>query len=163
MHTSPGYRIALDHLSIDCNRVAPHLYQGSAPPQGHALARAGFDVVVFCARALIPSQPPSDYPGVEALYCPLTDVGTRMAQGDPDRDWARAVAMAWDLASRILRGERILVTCHEGWNRSGLVCALILHFLTGESGLVCAKHVHLARPWALGQPVFVNALCALGA
>lgn len=162
MNTAPAYRAELDHLAIDCNRIATHLYQGSAPPNGAAVALAHFDVLVLCAEELRPIQQPQQFPGVEVLYCPIDDPDPRVRNRMDGADWQKAVWTARQVASRIRQDKRVLVTCAQGINRSGLVCAMVVHMLTKRPGDLCVQHVKRARPGALRNPLFVEALSAIG-
>ena len=62
------------------------------------------------------------------------------------------------VARRVRSGERVLVTCAMGRNRSGLVSALALHFLTGISGAEAARLVKARRHNALTNRYFMAAL-----
>lgn len=157
-----SYHDELERLLIDADRVGPNLYQGAKPPIGQSVALAGFDTLVLTARELLPFQRPDLFQGVEVLQCPLRDHDTRMDEGDPEDDWTRARDMARRVAARIRLGKRVLVTCHEGWNRSGLICALALHELSGRPGALCVQKIRQRRDNALSQPVFVRRLNALG-
>lgn len=135
---------------IDATRIGPKLHQGSEPPQGSTLRRAGFDVVVLCAMEI---QPPSSaFVGVEVLHYGIDD-GPVTAEL-----WSRAKRAARAVAHRIRKGKRVLVTCAQGRNRSGLVVALALRELTGRSGHRIVAHVRSLRTNALANPYFVRAL-----
>ena len=101
-------------IAIDAHRVAPMLYQGAVPPEGHVLRRLGFGMLVLCA---IEHQPRgASFPGVRVMHAPFDDAG------DPvDRaTWETARAASREVAKQLLKGRRVLVTCHKGLNRSGL-------------------------------------------
>jgi hypothetical protein len=108
---------------LDATRLAPQLYIGSAPSLGPQLARAGFDVLVLCAAEY---QPPlRNFPGLSAVvHAPFDDDALDEQAID------MAVTAAMDVQDHVMDGERVLVTCMAGRNRSGLVCALALHLLT---------------------------------
>ena len=72
--------------------------------------------------------------------------------------WQDAVRSAEEVAKRVRAGERVLVTCAMGINRSGLVCALSLHMLMGWSGARCVRYIQSKRPIALKNPIFVGLL-----
>jgi protein-tyrosine phosphatase len=124
------------------------LAQGSVPHEGAHLAQE-FDVVVLCAM-----EHQNVYlPGVEVLRCPLDDARPTTAE----------VRRAWRTAHRVARrieaNKRVLVTCHMGWNRSGLVSALTLRVM----GFTPREAVHVVRKArglrALGNKDFVHVIC----
>lgn len=114
---------------------------------------AGFDVLVLCAREFQP--PATHYPGVDVIHAPLDDAWTVPIQA--------AVRAAREVALRLYLRQRVLVTCNQGRNRSGLVSALALWYLGGNSGRRCADHVRARRPGALSNPVFYQWLTRLPA
>jgi len=144
---------------IDATKIRSKLYQGSRPPVGLSLFHAGFDVLVLCAAELQLSE--HDFPGIECQYLPLED--------DPSRPvdlptWHEVLRMGDRIAHRIRSGKRVLVTCAAGLNRSGLVTASALHFLTGASGAEAANYIQRRRvvggQAALFNGAFVRALCS---
>lgn len=58
-------------------------------------------------------------------------------------------------------GEKVLITCHQGFNRSGLVSALALMWLHDWSGPVSLSFVRKARPGSLYNPAFAAYLESL--
>lgn len=128
-------------------RFRGSLYQGHAPPTGDAVWRAGFDVLALCAE----EYQPSDFPGVRVLHVPLDD-----ACPTP-REWLIANGAAQETALMLRGGRRVLVTCWQGRNRSGLVVALALRRLglTGEQAVARVKE---RRVGALTNPCFVGRL-----
>lgn len=140
-------------MSIDASRITGELYQGSAPPIGDELAKAGFDTVILTA---VEYQPASAlFPGVEVLRLPMEDVPVRLTYEQSRRvaELARMVKL------RLARGSRVLVTCRAGLNRSGL---LVATFLTQEAGMRPVDAVRLVRArrsaLALNNPAFVHAV-----
>ena len=89
------------------------LAQGSAPPPDVA---APFDVVVLAAREYQP-----DLPGYIMMHVPLDD-------GPPPSKAERMLIRhhARAIADRVRVGERVLVTCWQGRNRSGVLAGLAL-------------------------------------
>ena len=68
------------------------------------------------------------------------------------------------LIHRGLRGGvNILVHCHGGKNRAGLVCALVVREWFSIPGTAAMAHVRQARPGALNNPVFAAYLDSLEA
>jgi len=91
--------------------------------------------------------------GLEYYSLPIAD----------GKDWDQAMVMAlsYRLAERIRQGERILVHCNAGRNRSGLVCALIVRELWGISGSEALEYVRMKRPRAVDNPHFEEYLRSL--
>lgn len=89
------------------------LAQGSAPPPGIPLP---FDVIVLAAMEYQP-----DLPGYEVIRVPLDD-------GPPPDSATRGLirAAAREIAARVRAGKRVLVTCWQGRNRSGVLAGLAL-------------------------------------
>ena len=50
--------------------------------------------------------------------------------------------LARRLCAEMRSGRRVLVTCHQGMNRSGLLCAMVLRHYEGLSG---AEALHAVR------------------
>ena len=100
--------------TIDAHRIAPKLYIGSRPPE--RVAQHGFDMVVLCALEDIRHR------DVPTLKVELIDVEEKMDRADI----ARAMGAAAAVNAARLRGERVLVTCQAGVNRSSFVVALAL-------------------------------------
>ncbi|MHC4814343.1 MAG: protein-tyrosine phosphatase family protein [Planctomycetota bacterium] len=140
---------------VDADRIAPKLYQGSLPPQGWALARSGFKVLVLAAREY---QPPAwSFPGVDVIRLPMDDVDRPLNEAQR----ARVKLAAQIVSQRARRGERVLVTCAAGLNRSGLIVGTALK-LAGLGGCDAVRRIRRARgPLALSNPSFVQALSGL--
>lgn len=101
------------------DRVAKHLWMGATPDPGHL---SGFDMLVLCAKEI---QPRGAYPGVTVVHVPLDDSGVPPTEIEVQG----ALIAAREVAAALRRGERVLVACHMGMNRSGLVTALALRVL----------------------------------
>src|SRR5690242_18888807 len=111
----------LDLRQLDATRLGPKLYQGSYPSL--PIARRGFRVLVLCASEL---QKRGEEDGLVTLRCPLFDhSGAALSR----RDWVHALRTGQRVAEFVAGGERVLVTCAEGRNRSGLISAIALHEL----------------------------------
>jgi protein-tyrosine phosphatase len=117
---------------------------------------SGFDMLVLCAMEY--QLPAEGFPGVEVIYAPNDDDSEKPLTRD---QLAIALRAARQAAGAIRQGKQVLVTCRMGWNRSGLVSALVLHFLTGVAGWKCIQAVKKARKNALGNPSFLAALAKL--
>jgi predicted protein tyrosine phosphatase len=103
-------------MRLDMTEIAPGLFQGSRPPAGPALARHGIDLLVLAAEEFQP--PETHYPGVRVLYVPLQDT---IEPSEQDRQAVRIAAR--EVARAVEGGQRVLVTCWAGLNRSGWIVA----------------------------------------
>jgi len=143
------------------------LWQGGWPTPGEWLASQGFSTLVLCAHeyqpprvfpSMIAAQPglrdADPWPGVEVIYAPLDDD----FEEPPPRDVLRGAVYAGRMvAQRLAERSKVLVTCWQGRNRSGLVSAIGLHLHLGISGKAAARIVQTRRKGALRNPQF----CAL--
>jgi len=132
---------------VDADAVAPGLYVGSRPTPGryrwiHAIA--------FCAQEY---QPPSPaFPGVTVLHFPMDDDPTRPLRRD---ETFAAISAGRTVARFLTAGRRVLVTCQQGWNRSGLVAAIAMQEAYGmEADEVIERVRHARGPYALSNPNF---------
>jgi protein-tyrosine phosphatase len=91
------------------------LAQGSVPPPR---VRLPFDVVVLSAV----EHQDVDLPGYDVVRVPLDDSGPPPSPAD--RALIRATAK--QIAAHVRAGRRVLVTCHQGRNRSGVLAGLAL-------------------------------------
>ncbi len=105
---------------VQAAQVAPFLWIGPQPPTGTSLKAAGCDAVVLCATSF--QLRDEAFPGVEVLRYPFEDY----PHPDPST-WDLVQAAAREVATRIALQKHVLVTCIEGRNRSGLVCALVCY------------------------------------
>ncbi|HEY5657332.1 MAG TPA: dual specificity protein phosphatase family protein [Myxococcota bacterium] len=109
-------------MALDFDWIIPGLAQGSYPrPQGAPFDH-GFDVIVWCAMEAQPTRlkPPAGkssilFPMDDNPYVPITQNDARLLHGLADQ-----------LAKHVRAGRKVLVTCWEGRNRSGIVSALTL-------------------------------------
>ncbi|MFF0294764.1 protein phosphatase [Kitasatospora sp. NPDC004614] len=133
------------------NEVAPGLWMGGHywhDPTGElqfVCVGAEFDLVVSLFTA--PGHGPD--PGVEHLVAEVPD--------DPlDAGQLAAVQAAAEYtAAAVAAGRRVLVRCHSGYNRSGLVVAQALVEL-GADAAGAIRRVRARRsPWALNNELFV--------
>lgn len=138
---------------MDAHEIVPGLWQGSAPIQGTALAEKGFGAVVLCAMEHQPTE--DKFPGLKVIHAPNADDFSRL----PSRSELEiAVSAANQVARLVDEGQKVLVTCWQGRNRSGLVSALALHNLTGQSGFACILRVRAKRRKSLSNPGFQEVL-----
>jgi protein-tyrosine phosphatase len=118
------------------------LAQGSAPPLDTPLP---FDTVVLAAREYQPAMP-----GFEVLRALLDDSGPPPTP--EERVQIRRTAR--EVAKRIRAGRRVLVTCYQGRNRSGVISGLALVEL-GFSGPRAARLIRRIRD-GLTNPYFLE-------
>lgn len=137
----PGYGYVLDDLAI-----------GSKPPPGERLP---FDVLIITAyelNAMPGYRSDASYPGVTVVRISLDD--SILSPGDV----RKAFVTARTAANYVRRGQRVLVVCNQGRNRSGLVTALALMDL-GSSSRGAIRRVRAVRgDDALSNPYFVQLL-----
>jgi protein-tyrosine phosphatase len=131
---------------LDCHEVIPDLWQGGAPMPGQL---SSLDIIVLCAKEYQPKL--AEFPGVKAvIHAPFDDA---------ERLTSDEVRTAFDAARVVAhehrRGRRVLVTCAQGRNRSGLVVALALRCL-GRKPREAVSLVRRARLNALTNTTFVN-------
>jgi protein-tyrosine phosphatase len=132
------------------------LLQGGADDADEAIAAPFLvDYLVLAARGHQPLVPP----GLEGCRLELEDALPRSAE-QGRRVLAGAAEVAREVARRVRRGQRVLVTCAAGLNRSGLVSGLALRRL-GVDGPEAVELVRRARgPRALGNPAFAAMVLA---
>jgi len=109
----------------------PWLAQGSAPSPG---MRIPFDVIVLSAMEYQP-----EFPGYHTMHVPLDD--------GPPPDKATRTRIrhaAREIADRVRLRERVIVTCWQGRNRSGVLAGLALREL-GLSGVEAARRIRVLR------------------
>jgi hypothetical protein len=138
----------------DLSEIVPNLWQGSKHSISRFLDRYKFNVLVLCAEEWQP--PRSMFPdSVEVIYSPNADDPFR----DPTRnELLRAVHSGRRVAIAVRKNRKVLTTCMAGLNRSGLVNAIALHFLTGDDGRTCMRRVRLKRLGALSNDRFQEVL-----
>ncbi|MFF0552897.1 protein phosphatase [Streptomyces sp. NPDC004311] len=136
------------------NEVVPGLWMGghhwtdSLGVRHPAVADREFDLVVSLWTR--PGHGPA--PGVEHLVAELPD-------GPLDARQIGAVqALARTVVDALGRGRTVLVRCHSGHNRSGLVVAQALVELGRSASEAVAAVRDRRSPHALGTPVFEDYL-----
>jgi len=80
-----------------------------------------------------------------------------------ERGLSQAIHASFAVWLAVRSESRVLVTCHRGLNRSGLVVALALRGLKGWSGARALEYVRSKRPGALFNPGFAAYLTSLEA
>lgn len=145
----------LRRLGIDAHRVLPGLYQGSRPAPGGSLRRAGFSGLVLAAEEY---QPPTEsFPGIVVAHCPLDDHLKPLTS----QEWEKICAAADFASSFASAGNRVLVTCWQGINRSGIITAAAVILMLRCSGATAVKLVRNKRPNALSNRSFAAQLASL--
>lgn len=129
-----GWISAARRRPYDATTISPRLWIGGKPPTDVDLP--GVDLLVLAAEEVQPDH--LAYQG-RVLRCPIPDAELSAAQARSATQAAVAVARA------IAHGERVLVTCHLGRNRSALIVALALHQLTTMSADQIVAHIRNLR------------------
>ena len=144
---------------LKATRIASGMYQGPCPLSTEQVRAHRFTVLAFCALEIQPMVSAQSKHGLTLLYVPLND--------NPDApmtdvEWERAHGAGREVARLTALGERSLVTCAAGLNRSGIVNAVALHYRFGCSGPEAVAQIRATRgPQALGNPSFERRLAKL--
>lgn len=136
-------------MSFDADRIAPHLWMGAFPSPASEVRRRHFDVLVLCAEE---RQEPNWFPGVIVVAAPMDD-GPVTPQLLYEAKFA-----AGKVVEFLRAGKRVLVTCNQGRNRSGLVVALTLISLGVPPRDAIAMIRNGRGPDALVNPWFLDYL-----
>jgi len=110
-------QLLLQAAPATASRVLGNLWMGDAPPIGPGVAEH-FDQLVLCAMEY--QLNPAFFPGVDVVYAPMNDDGSPMTTDE----MSIAVQTAGIVIRNLVQGRRVLVTCMQGRNRSGIVTAL---------------------------------------
>lgn len=133
-------------------RVYPNLFMGSKRALEDADA-GDFDVYVSMAAEI---KPPRSIKGdFSSYHIKLIDAPWDFA-AHPE-EVVDLVAAARDLAMLVKNGHRVLIICHMGMNRSGLMTALVLMHL-GYSWKKALKTIKKRHGCALSNDSFVKVL-----
>lgn len=132
----------------DRNEIYPNLFVGSAP----LALPDDFDVVVLSAAEYQPKFPKTKQ---IVVYVPLEDTAPTQTQ----KAWAlRAALIVYDA---LQQKKKVLVTCHQGLNRSSWIAALALRMM-GIRARTAVRLVREARgDLALSNEWFVQTLEAM--
>lgn len=137
----------------DASKIYRELYQGGVPPVGGWLEHRGFDVLVLTAEEYQPAA--AAFPGLEVVHFPLADDAEPWS---PRRLRALRRLTVW-LARQVRAGRRVLVTCQQGLNRSGLIVAATVMQLSGAPAFEAVALIRARRSgWALCNDTFVDLL-----
>ena len=143
-------------MALNASKILPGLYQGGAPDSANQVLGAGFELLVLCACEV---QPPKHALGrLRYLRCPLDDTN-ELSPKELSRVWETAHQVVRSLHKR----RAVLVTCAQGYNRSGLVTGVAVHLLTGWDGARVVEHIQRRRRDALFNPLFAQTIRALPA
>jgi len=134
------------------------LYQSGAPENeaewGSIRAR-GIDVVVDLFGTLDPGVPTKSN-SILYIFWPIEDIDVLPALG--------VLHTLVDTVVRLIQlGHKVLVHCHMGKSRSGLLNALVAMKILGISGSDAVDLIRARRPGALGNAVFTAYLVSLPA
>lgn len=133
------------------NEIRPGLWMG-----GHywtdrtgelqpAVVGSRFDLVI----SLFTTPGHGPHPTVDHLVAEIPDGPLTAAQ-------IRCVQQASDVAAHVVRaGRTVLVRCHSGYNRSGLVVAQTLIALGHDAPSAISLIRARRSPWALNNEIFV--------
>jgi protein-tyrosine phosphatase len=123
---------------MDANEVARGLWVGSAP-DSHDPELARFDLIVFAAEEYQP-RGLKHYRG-DMILCGIAD-----DPREPDAfETRKLLGAAKQVAQRLFDGQKVLVTCISGWNRSGLIAALALKMCTPLNEQQIVGRIRAAR------------------
>lgn len=140
--------------TIDANEIIQGLYQGSAPPTGFSVNRAGFGALVLGAKEYQPRS--SSFPGVVVHRAPLGDHRRPLSRAE----WQRIEKATHFVVSQLREGRPVLVTCVMGLNRSGLINACVVAILSGEDGASAVDLIRSQRHGALFNTSFARQVAA---
>lgn len=143
----------------ECDLILPGLLQGGLPRV--ALEEERFDnewlvdALVLCAKEY---QPRGDnFPSIDVYRCGYRDSVDPLLV--PPEDYLRAIRMGEVVAELVQSGKRTLVTCHMGWNRSGLVTSIAMLNLRPTWSPEQVLHtLRSRRAGAMGNPYFCSIL-----
>lgn len=134
----------------DIDHIHMRLFQGSADALSAPLFDIGFDVLVLCADDV---EAREDFPGLTVIRMPSKDISTAPPT---EEHIAQVHATAKRVVAHLEAGDRVLVTCRGGFNRSGFVTAVALHYRYGWEGNECVRLVRQQRDFALHNEQFAR-------
>ena len=148
-------RLQKKRYGVDADRIVPGLYQGSEPRKGSSLKLAGFDALVLCAGEYQPRA--EAFPGLKVHHAPLDDHRYPLSE----QEWLRIIEAAEFAMTSVHLGRRVLVTCHMGWNRSGIVNGVAVMMLTGCKSHEAVRQIRRKRRKGLSNSSFAEQLSVL--
>lgn len=139
-----------DVSRAEASEVAPGLYVGSKPAHG----RHPYDVIVLAAQEYQPHA--TRFPGAHVIHVPFDDAPWRAMRPE---EITGAVRTGQMVARHLRAGQRVLVSCAMGLNRSALVAAIAMHDVHGMDADEIVARIRRARgAWALSNPNFEKLL-----
>ena len=137
------------HTKATASPVTKTLWMGGHPPVGAGLAEYGIDALVLAAKEF---QPAAElFPDILVHHAPMDDTYAGMPHGDADR----AVQAALQTAKWLKEGKRVLSTCWQGRNRSGVIAALALMLHEKKTPEEAISLIRASRgEYAMGNPHF---------
>ncbi len=127
------------------------LWQGEEPERVCTPAPLGdFDMLILCHAGHQEPWERFENRGLRLARAPFVDDKKTLTYTGA----VTATAASVHVATAVRGGYRVLVTCHRGLNRSGLVVALTLCNLHDISGRQAMDRVREKRPGALFNPAF---------
>jgi protein-tyrosine phosphatase len=143
----------------DYNWIIPNRIAQGGFPGSHPGLFSAFDVIVYMAMEEQPKIRPMP-PGKLALYAPIDDDIYRPL---PPAVGEQLHILAAECARQASYNKRILITCMQGRNRSGLVTALtLLKLFPGWTSEQAVKIIKRNRPDALTNTMFEQYIHAYG-
>ena len=115
----PDNQLLIEAQPATASRILGNLWMGDAPPIGYGVKQY-FDHLVLCAMEY--QLDPALFPGVNVIHAPMNDDGSPMTVDE----MKIAVRTAGQVIRHLKNKERVLVSCMQGRNRSGIVTALAL-------------------------------------
>jgi len=109
-----------------------------------------YDLIVLCADEFQPKAHLIAKPGTQVLHAPNDDSERPLTR---EQAWI-AITASRAVTKAFREGKKVLVSCMQGRNRSGLVMALTLHQLYGMDGEWCRGYIRSRRPHALTNDSF---------
>lgn len=140
------------HPEVAPVELYPDLWQGPRPPLGPYLSHRGVNILVLCEAGFQPAE--SSFPGLKVIRFPFYDEPML-----PDMN--RLKELTQKLAYLVIDGAKVLVVCHMGVNRSGLVATLTRLEITGDSGAQTLQEIDKLKPITLTNSTFRNYIASL--
>jgi protein-tyrosine phosphatase len=129
--------------AITYDKIAPNLYQGSRPEP----ASYDFVLIVLMAEEYQPKS--VNFPGTKIIHAPILD----NPWGVTVHECAAIEGATKHVVEALKQGEKVLVTCNMGLNRSGVVVGLALRRFYPQApvGEIIASIRHARGPHALSN------------